>query len=402
MRIVVLSIIAVAVGLAIGSAVANFRVGSSEDFDLYRSYRLLDAKPVTGGARADLAAPSVARGVPSFSVDETKYDFGEMQRGSEQSRTFTVTNKGDAPLSVRVGNTSCKCTVGDVEQRPIAPNESVPVKLTWTAKSLPGPFRQTATLITTDPRQPQVELAVEGVVTDVSGLEPQMWYFGRMRAGEPQTASVTLMAYQQSAVEVTKAEVTRPEAADWFDIKIVPLDQGKLPDPVAKAGVRVDVTAKKGLPLGEINEWIHIESNLPPDSGRDVWAREVGIAGRVEGDLSIRGTQWSEPLGAVNLGWVDGAKGGEAKLFISTKGERAGEVKFEVVSVEPSVVEIEIGEPKQIREGVTHTDLVVRIPPGTATMNHLGSDQGEAATVRLKTGHPVTPEMTFGVRFGVR
>ncbi len=402
MRVAVLSIIAIAIGLAVGSAVANFRVGRSEDHQVYRNYRLLDADSAANGAGPSVPAPSAGSGVASFSVDSTTYDFGEMQRGSEQSHTFVVSNEGNAPLSVRVGGTSCKCTIGDVEQRPIAPGESVPVKLTWTAKSLPGPFRQTATLMTTDPRQPQVELSVEGTVTDVAGLEPQMWYFGRMRAGQPQTASVTIMAYQQPEIVVTTAEVTRPEAAEWFDVKIVPLDKSELPDPVAKAGVRVDVIAKRGLPLGEINEWVRVETNLPPDSGREVWTREIGIAGRVEGDLSIRGTQWSEQLGAVNMGWIDGADGGEAKLFISSKGIHASEVAFEVVSVEPSVVEVELGEPKQIRQGVTHTDLFVRIPAGTATMNHLGSDQGEAATVRLKTNHPVTPEMSFGVRFGVR
>jgi hypothetical protein len=399
MRFVLLAVVTAAVGVALGSAIANYKIGPADSIDMFRSMRMSP-----GGQTAPATSPSAVpgRGAPRFAADSMTFDFGEMQRGSTQSHEFMIRNIGTAPLEVRVSGSSCKCTVGDVDERPIAPGETVPVVLRWTAKTLAGPFRQTASLRTTDPLQPEVELSVEGTVVDVAGLEPQMWYLGRMRAGETQTASVTLMAYQQDELSVTKAEMVDESMAVWFDIAVVPLAKDELPDTSARAGVRIDVTNKTNIPLGELNAWVHVESNLPPENGQSTWAREIGIAGRVVGDLSVRGTAYSEQLDAVSLGWVQGSQGAEAKLFISAKGEHAEVVDFEVVTVSSPLVQVETGETNKIRDGVTHTDLVVRVPAGSPPANHLGSDQGEAVTVLLKTNHPITPEMKFNVRFGVR
>src|SRR5690606_26309796 len=130
-----------------------------------------------------------------------------MERGSELSHTFTVTNAGTQPLHISVGATSCKCTVGQVEDKPVMPGESVPVTLAWTANSPPGPFRQTATLHTSDPRSSRVELSVEGQVTVAAGLEPHEWYFGTLQAGEERTESIYLMSFHRDSFNIERAEI---------------------------------------------------------------------------------------------------------------------------------------------------------------------------------------------------
>ncbi len=54
----------------------------------------------------------------------------------------------------------------------IPPGGSTTVKLEWTAKSDNGPFRQSATILTNDPRHSQIDLAVDGQILAISGVEP--------------------------------------------------------------------------------------------------------------------------------------------------------------------------------------------------------------------------------------
>ena len=405
MRVVVVILVAAVIGLAMGVAVANLRVvGGSGDIETYKSFRRPDggaSSSPNGAAPGHSGAPG-GISMPLLKIDQMTHQFGEMQRGAERSHKFEVSNTGNAPLELRGGDTSCKCTSFVVPRKPLLPGESGEIELTWVAKAETGLFRQTATVLTNDPRASRIELSIEGTVIDVSGLEPQMWYLGRIRAGSPQSASVTLMAYQQDTLEVTRAEIDDPAHADWFDIEVVPLDKSELDDPAAKAGVRINVTTRPGIPLGEINSWVNIETDLPPDGGSEVWERQVGITGRVQGDLTIRGTAWNENLGAVNLGFVKGREGAEARLFISAKGDHADDITYEVASIDSKSVEVELGTPSKFRDDVTHTDLIVRVPQGHPPVNHLGNQQGEAVTVTLATNHPITPEMTFQVRFAVQ
>src|SRR5262245_19382233 len=61
-------------------------------------------------------------------VDEPNFKFGAMQRGTHKSHEFTIRNIGQSPLKLRVGGTSCKCTLGEVSEKPLPPNETTKVK----------------------------------------------------------------------------------------------------------------------------------------------------------------------------------------------------------------------------------------------------------------------------------
>ena len=139
---------------------------------------------------------------PHVEVDGPHYDFGTMQRGTTKSHEFTFHNVGHGPLTLRVGNTSCKCTLGSVPSAPIPPGESVNVKLEWTAKINAGPFRQTASVITNDPAQSRVELQVDGKVTEASGVSPADLIFDKVTAGESKSAEVFVMSFTDDPLSV--------------------------------------------------------------------------------------------------------------------------------------------------------------------------------------------------------
>ncbi|MGI9456925.1 MAG: DUF1573 domain-containing protein [Aeoliella sp.] len=384
MRIISLFVALVLVGVAIGIASAYWSVGPSLESSPISALRGVDGEDAN---------------VPVFKIDATTHKFGAMERGTTREHSFRVTNSGTAPLEVRVGETSCKCTVGNVDNKPIEPGESVDVTLSWIAKAVPGPFRQTASLITNDPYAARVELSIEGDVTDVRGIEPQQWYFDRLIAGEERTQSIYVMSYRQDNLEILSATMEDAEASDWFSIATKPVPRSELPDSAALAGVRIDVTTQQGLPLGGVHHWVVLKTNLPEEDEFP----PIAIMGNVTGDIHVRGpAAWNETANAVLLGAVDSSLGKEVKLFLSVKGEHAEGIEFEVASCEPDDLDVEFGEAMNVREGVVHVPFTVRVRQGRPPVIRNGSEQGEAGRIVLKSNHPVSPEIGFAVRYTIR
>ncbi len=383
MRIFGIILAAAIVGATIGAAVAYVEVlpGGA-----------MTARPAAGLNQAK----AHAGGDPIVSVGEPLYQFGAMQRGTTKSHEFIVVNDGKSPLTLRVLSTTCKCTVGNVSNEPIPPGGSVGVKLEWSALINPGPFRQTATIETNDPLTPKIELSVEGEVTEATGIYPPDFMFDKVTAGDEKSADVFIMAFSQDDLKVSAPEFTNTETRDFFDVSIESAKPADLPNPKAKAGVRVRVTTKPGLRLGRFDQWLAVKTNIP-----DAEKVKIPVIGRVIGNISIHGRMWNEDQGVLRLGRVQSSEGIEAPLNIVIRGEDADKVELSVGSVDPPELVAKLGEPKKIKENLVHVPLVIEIPPGTPPMARLDIDQHDEARVVLKTTHPDVPEMVLGVRFVV-
>lgn len=61
---------------------------------------------------------------PEITFEETEYDFGTIDQGTNVEHTFTFTNTGKAPLVITNATSSCGCTVPTWTKEPIAPGES--------------------------------------------------------------------------------------------------------------------------------------------------------------------------------------------------------------------------------------------------------------------------------------
>jgi hypothetical protein len=61
---------------------------------------------------------------PVMSFNETEFDFGEIEQGTNVEHTFTFTNTGEAPLVIVDAKSSCGCTVPEYTKEPVAPGET--------------------------------------------------------------------------------------------------------------------------------------------------------------------------------------------------------------------------------------------------------------------------------------
>jgi hypothetical protein len=238
---------------------------------------------------------------------------------------------------------------------------------------------------------------VEGDVTEVTGLNPNAFMFDKIRSGEVKTASVQLVAFGDEPLKISDSSIKPAEQKDYFDIKIVPLTADELAEAKAKSGARVELTNKPDMPLGLLSQVAVVKTNMP-----DWEELEIGIVGRVVGDITLHGRWWREEVGALQLGVIDSKKGAEVKLLISTKGEHADDIEFEVDRVDPPELQVTLGEPKVIKPGErSHTDLVIKVPQGTPPMIRLDTPEGKQGEVVIKTNHPVNSELVIPVRFAV-
>ena len=147
--------------IAVVAAVAGVAVGAGTAF-LQRS------SPWTVG---DLRVTSTPVGpAPQVEAIETRHAFGTLGTGGVGSHEFVVRNAGGGPLTLRKGTTSCTCTVSDFEAieggsadgtRVVPPGDETKIRVQWKAKPPGGPFRQQATILTDDPRRPEVVFTVE-------------------------------------------------------------------------------------------------------------------------------------------------------------------------------------------------------------------------------------------------
>ena len=168
MRIISIILAAALAGVLVGGAVGYVQVRS--DLDAITQYP----------GETEVMPAAKGEAVPVVSVPEPHFDFGTMQRGTSKSHEFEIKNVGQAPLTLRAGTTSCKCTLSEVSEAAIPPGGTTKVKVQWTAKIDSGPFRQTANVLTNDPLHSTIEFEVEGKVMSASGVEPPDFLFEKL------------------------------------------------------------------------------------------------------------------------------------------------------------------------------------------------------------------------------
>ncbi len=357
-----------------------------------------------GGEAAPLrvVGPTQTEGealAPKVVVENDAYEFGSMDSNSKNHHDFIVYNKGAGPLKLTKGETTCKCTVAKLDETEIPPGGQSKVSIEWTAQSLTGSFRQTATILTNDPDHPRVTLTISGRVTAAARAVPSEVVFSRISSGETGNASVRLFGYgSEQNLETKGFHLEENNNAKYFDVVLRPLPADQIRDePDAKSGWEVQITLKPGLPVGPFRQKISVNTNL-----KEAATIEIPIRGEISSEISVTGAEFDPETGVLMLGTVDGSQGAERTVRIFVRGPFCKEVKFEPVEVIPSLIRVKVGKTTEMSNGtVTLTPLTIEIPKGSPPANHLGSEQGKLGRIMLKTHHPQSPELRIYVRFAV-
>jgi hypothetical protein len=403
----IVAAVAAAAGAAIGAATVTLQERAV-------SWQVGGFRPGNPGESGRV--PGGAAG--TVHVTDTVHDFGTVGAGGSGAYEFLVTNAGDGPLRLTRGATSCTCTIADFESdatatdpdaggtKTVPPGASTRVTLQWKGRGPGGPFRQQATILTDDPRRPEIIFVVEGTVVPTSKAVPETILFPRLTATTGDIAAVRIFAYGDEPPHVERCTIENDTAGpapdtgsdDVFKGLLVPqtspLDPVEVAaEPGATGGLLLTVEARPGLPLGPLRARVTLTVRMP-----DEVVIEIPVAATVTGDLSVVAAAWDRGRQALVLGTVSGRRGLRTQAFVMARGPDRETVRLTVREVVPETLRVIVGESSEVGTGsAVRIPLEIVVPPGSRPANHLCSELGPAGRIVFNTGHPDSPTLTIPV-----
>lgn len=363
---------------------------------------LAEAQPadVTGALRAGWASPKkTGEAEPRVEVPEDTYDFGKIESNSVVRHEFEIRNVGTAPLHLTKGDSSCRCTVLNFEQAQLGPGESLRITLEFDGKDYVGPVTQRATIFTNDLRRPQLTFTIKADVVRSIRVVPHEIVFTRLVRMQPAVGEAKIYIFRNQPVQIYQPELAyQDESSRFFELDLTPLQEGELAvEPGAKAGYRLLVRVKPGLPLGPFQQKIRLHTDQ-----KDAPEIEIPIQGRVESDVSIVGAGWDASRGILHIGRVERLKGAERRVMLRLAALPDQMLEFHVDKSVPEFLQAVVEQDRIVQKDVSLlVPILIKVPPGVGPANYYGNEEPELGRVIIRTNHPDAPEVKILVRFAV-
>jgi len=104
------------------------------------------------------------KNAPVISFDKTTHDFGAIGQNEVKKTVFTITNNGKTDLLIHKAKASCGCTATDPKKSLLKPNESTTIDVTYSSGTQEGSQKKSVTVISNDPKTPNMQLYIEANV----------------------------------------------------------------------------------------------------------------------------------------------------------------------------------------------------------------------------------------------
>jgi hypothetical protein len=335
-------------------------------------------------------------------VDGHTFDFGTMEFATSKKHAFVVKNTGNAPLTLKMLGTSCKCTLAQLPNDRLDPGKETKIELEWKANERHGPYTQTATLETNDPRHPTVIFTVSGRVIGSHLLEPSDITFTRVTAGESASAEFRIYCYVQDQLPPPEnIQWTNAETREFYDVKFEPLRVQELAqrDDQAKSGYKGLITLKPSQQLGDFRQTLTF---ILPTAQRPLITLE--LRGTVEGRASILGDErWDPEHDLWSLGeWKRGTAKSEPGLTLVLVGDQREKLQPRVITKSPEWIGVEFGTPTYLSErNQTHLPITVQFPETAQSGSYTGLGGLKMGRVLLDTGIENHPKLRISLRFTI-
>lgn len=329
---------------------------------------------------------------PVAVVDEDSHEFGKMIVGEMGDHTFIIRNEGEAPLTLEVQTTSCKCTVPSMADGAIPPGESTEVILDWEAKVPAEAYSQYARIWTNDPENEILTLQITGQVSPLIQVRPPFpWTIGTIKEDEPSVFTGMILSGRETFT-VSSIESTK----DWLTAEIEPLP----PEQVEQFGMAfgsgylVKGIVRPEMVIGQFRGTLTLETDL--GDGETVSGSVVGARG---GAFSIIGQNWQGSEMSVRMGDVDGTEGKAVTLSLFAEKQ---EQPLELVSVQsvPDVVSISLKQDESFQTPVKEKyDLTFSIAPQARRGRFFGE---ERINLTVMTNRDEMEELHLGVEASIK
>ena len=365
----------------------------------------------------DLTPPDAATGpLPSANFDSRSHDFGEMILGTSGSHVFTVTNTGEGPLELKVGGSTCSCTIGDLEDSSLPPGGSTQATLNWTIKN-PNPiFEHSARINTTDPHNRTVNLVVHGrVIAGLFTMPQGELDFGNISFDQSGHIEGMVLSDVSEDFEVTRFESSVPELTAEFTkltiAELIEVESMQMPElaPPAASETNPSEPTTKHLKAGYT-----IKLSVPPDANRGRFqgtltlhtnleshpTAELAFGGMRLGPLQffpLPGTRYFSDHRLIGGGQFEASKGKTAELLVIVHGID-DELVVSEITTDPNWVKVSVTAESATAdsEGSRRYRLKIEVPPGLPGVQR---GRENPVVIRMKTNHPNFEELDLQFAF---
>lgn len=348
-------------------------------------------------------------------IDETSFNFGLMAPDTEGEHRFRIKNVGDGDLRLRLGASTCKCTLGDLDKEMLAPGEETEIKLTWTVKAGLTEFSQSAEVITNDPDSVVIRLAITGEVVKEIDLVPATWTFGEVATGEPIEVTGKVYSFLDTDIKLNDLTFTKQELSDLSEFIVEPFQPTEENDGIrgiARQGFKVTAKIKPGLRQGAVSQNLRMMLTRLDESGEAI---------PTEGDLKefisapTRGAIIG-PLSMILTSRLSGQEGGGyvydfgrlsetdslvGKAFVVLKGSERDRTELRIGETAPEgVVVARLGEPKGQGSAKLYP-LEIELIRGEEAVERSGRNSGDFGSVWIESDNPKVTKMRIGLKFAI-
>jgi hypothetical protein len=369
-------------------------------------------------------------------IGDPSHDFGVMAPDEEGEHAFRIKNVGDETLRLRIGASSCKCTIGTLAADSLEPGEETDVTLSWTVKTDSSEFSQSAQLLTNDPENVAINLSVSGRVVRQMEMVPKTWTFGEVASGQTITLASKVYNYMDYDITPTELRFSSEEMTALSDFHVEAYSPNEEQDGVhaeARQAFAVEVQIRPGMRQGPVSQNFLFGfqqvagSSSPKDldnqaartDDRDDVAEgadgsdgqpQVGVltaatTGRIIGALSmipnpkLTGRDGSGYV--YDFGRLDASDPMTAKAYIVLKGPERENTNLSVGDVSPQgVIEASLGQPLK-KASMSLFPLSMKLKPGDKPIARLGANRNDFGVVRINTDNPKVPSMRIGIKFAI-
>lgn len=331
--------------------------------------------------------PQPPSALPKAVASQPEFDFGVMDPLTVGEHTFLIHNRGDAPLKLTVGPTTCKCTLSGLERQEIPPGESASVTLQWNTGRNEH-FAHAGTIYTNDPQRKSLELRVTGNVRVLFGLDEPEIALGTVDPDRPTVVERLIYSQYYSDFTVTKFESALKDL-QWEVVDADPDQAAKLS---AKSVRRLRVTIPGGRPQGMFGDTLHVTVQAGGENAEEQ-RFDLPLEGVVPRRLAFYGRD-IDTHGKIELGDVREGQAARVQLLAKVRDlepelpaakvevfPKFLQAKFEPVANKPGIYNLTIDLPDDAPAGQYHNDRTGR--------------------VRIESGHPRIGVVELPITFAV-
>ena len=391
------------------------RWGSQEShFDMMTSGGDVTAENVIALIKSDVrteGGPIVEMLTPEM------HDFGAMSMGEVGNKVFKIKNVGNEPMTLRVGNSTCKCTIGKLASDKLMPGEQTDINIEWTVKSDKTEFEQRAQIITNDPNKVAIDLRIMGNILRKIEYSPPKIMFGDVPAGQGFDINTKIYSYFDNDIVPIEAKFTSQQMQDLADVQLTPFEvteeDGSYSN--AKQGFEIKAKVKSGMRQGAVTTYLRFQFKQngedgflkDQETGEDlVFHTDGEIVGRIIG--SMRMIEGPKLRSVASGGYI--YKFGKltkdskltAKALVVLKGSEKDKTNLSLGEVTPKkFLKAELGEARGRGEDTVLFPLTLEIVPGDEPGDFMGKGRNEYGKVWIESDNPKVPRMLVAVKFSI-